>query len=73
MKGRSFGLDLEHGTFVLDGQPFRFISGTIHNYQVPSGYWNDRFRKIRACGLNAVQVQDQNYLSFSINYIVGLR
>jgi hypothetical protein len=56
-KVRTFELDRERGTFLLDGIPFRFISGSIHNFRVPAAYWNDRFRKIRAGGFNAVQVR----------------
>jgi hypothetical protein len=47
---------------------FRFISGSIHNFRVLSADWNDRFRKIRAGGFNAVQVQcdriRRNWLKF---------
>ena len=55
---RTFELDRERQTFLLDGNPFRFISGSIHNFRVPAAYWNDRFRKIRAGGYNAVQVNE---------------
>lgn len=35
--------------------PLRYISGSIHYSRVPPFYWNDRLRKIRAAGLNAIQ------------------
>ena len=59
--GRTFELDRERGTFLLDGKPFRFISGSVHNFRVPAAYWNDRFRKIRAGGYNAVQVNNRMF------------
>lgn len=70
VESRSFELDLERDTFLLDGQPFRFISGSIHNFRVPWQYWNDRFRKIRAGGLNAVQVREKicAFHNFKSNY-----
>ncbi len=64
VESRSFELDLERDTFLLDGQPFRFISGSIHNFRVPWQYWNDRFRKIRAGGFNAVQVREKIWASY---------
>ena len=61
VESRSFEIDFERDTFLLDGEPFRFISGSIHNFRVPWQYWNDRFRKIRAGGFNAVQVNSFIY------------
>jgi hypothetical protein len=61
-KVRVFELDRVRETFLLDGIPFRFISGSIHNFRVPAAYWNDRFRKIRAGGFNAVQVGTESKL-----------
>jgi len=41
---------------MKDGQPFRYISGSIHYSRIPQYYWRDRLRKMYAAGLNAVQV-----------------
>ena len=68
-KVRTFELDRERGTFLLDGIPFRFISGSIHNFRVPAAYWNDRFRKIRAGGFNAVQVRAESKLLHNISFM----
>lgn len=38
----------------MDGQPFRYVSGSAHYFRIPREYWRDRLRKIRAAGLNAV-------------------
>jgi beta-galactosidase len=47
---RSFTIDYTRNTFVKDGRDFRFISGTIHHYQVPHKLWLDRLTKLRAMG-----------------------
>ena len=41
--------------FLLDGEPFRIISGAIHYFRVPREYWRDRLTKLRACGFNTVE------------------
>lgn len=43
-------------TFIKDGQPYRYISGSIHYARVPPQYWDDRLTKIASSGLNAIQV-----------------
>lgn len=52
---RSFGIDYDNNTFVKDGRPFRYISGSIHYSRVPYQYWDDRLHKMAAAGLNAIQ------------------
>lgn len=41
--------------FLLDQKPFRFLSGTIHYFRVTPDYWEDRLKKLRACGFNTVE------------------
>ena len=41
--------------FLLDQKPFRILSGTIHYFRVTPDYWEDRLKKLRACGFNAVE------------------
>ncbi|KAK0412020.1 hypothetical protein QR680_005986 [Steinernema hermaphroditum] len=41
--------------FLLNGKPFRYISGGVHYFRIPSALWNDRLQRIRAAGLNAIQ------------------
>jgi len=50
----SFGVDYETDRFLLDGKPFRYVSGSFHYFRTPRQYWRDRLRKMRAAGLNAV-------------------
>ncbi|XP_074659674.1 beta-galactosidase-like isoform X2 [Tubulanus polymorphus] len=52
---RSFTIDYEKETFVKDGVPFRYVSGSLHYARVPSYYWRDRLTKMFAAGLDAVQ------------------
>lgn len=48
-------LTFKDGNFILDGKPQRIFSGTMHYFRVVPAYWRDRFRKMRACGLNTVE------------------
>jgi beta-galactosidase len=41
--------------FLLDGQPFRIMSGALHYFRVHPGHWADRIRKARQMGLNTVE------------------
>ena len=57
---RSFTIDYENDTFLKDGEPFRYISGSMHYQRVPRPLWEDRMRKIKAAGFNAIQVKRTN-------------
>jgi len=52
---RTFTIDYDGNTFVKDGVPFRYISGSLHYFRVLPGDWRDRLRKMRYAGLSAVQ------------------
>ncbi|XP_036174507.1 beta-galactosidase-1-like protein isoform X2 [Myotis myotis] len=53
---RSFVVDREHDRFLLDGAPFRYVSGSLHYFRVPRVLWADRLFKMQMSGLNAVQL-----------------
>ncbi|XP_023578767.1 beta-galactosidase-1-like protein isoform X2 [Octodon degus] len=53
---RSFEVDWEEDRFLLDGVPFRYVSGSLHYFRVPRVLWADRLFKMRMSGLNAVQL-----------------
>ncbi|XP_023418297.1 beta-galactosidase-1-like protein isoform X2 [Cavia porcellus] len=55
---RSFVVDWEQDRFLLDGVPFRYVSGSLHYFRVPRVLWADRLFKMRLSGLNAVQLRD---------------
>ena len=41
--------------FLLDGEPFRILSGAIHYFRVHPDHWADRIRKARLMGLNTIE------------------
>ena len=41
--------------FVLDGEPYRIISGALHYFRVHPDDWADRIRKARLMGLNTIE------------------
>ncbi len=45
---------VEGGQFVLDGKPFRVISGEMHYPRIPRAYWRERLRMAKAMGLNTI-------------------
>ncbi|CAN8004536.1 unnamed protein product [Ixodes hexagonus] len=51
---RSFVVDYENSCFLKDGQPFRFVAGSIHYFRVPRAYWRDRLYKMKMAGLNVI-------------------
>jgi beta-galactosidase len=51
--GRSFAIGEED--FLLDGEPFRILSGAIHYFRVHPDQWSDRIRKARLMGLNTIE------------------
>lgn len=52
---RTFKIDYSRDRFLKDGQPFRYISGSIHYFRIPRFYWEDRLLKMKMAGLNAIQ------------------
>lgn len=52
----SFTIDYDKNEFMKDGKPFRYVSGSLHYYRVPNELWADRISKMRAAGLNALQM-----------------
>ncbi|MHC5269835.1 glycoside hydrolase family 35 protein [Enterococcus sp. LJL98] len=41
--------------FLLNGEPFKIISGSIHYFRVVPEYWKDRLEKLRLMGCNTVE------------------
>ncbi|XP_070521041.1 beta-galactosidase [Cardiocondyla obscurior] len=58
-----FEVDYANNQFLLDGEPFRYVSGSFHYFRAPRQYWRDRLRKMRAAGLNAVST----YVEWSLH------
>lgn len=53
---RTFQVDYNNNTFVKDGEPFRYVSGSIHYGRIHPEYWQDRLQKMYAAGLNAISL-----------------
>ncbi|MEC0089620.1 beta-galactosidase [Paenibacillus macquariensis] len=47
---------IEGKQFVYNGKPIRILSGAIHYFRVVPEYWEDRLVKLKACGLNTVEI-----------------
>jgi len=45
----------DNENFLLDGEKFTIVSGTVHYFRVVEEYWEDRLKKLKACGFNAVE------------------
>ncbi|MFK2916123.1 beta-galactosidase [Dyella koreensis] len=45
---------IDHGSFMLDGKPFRIISGEMHYPRIPREYWPARLKMAKAMGLNTI-------------------
>ena len=48
-------LTIGDGQFLMDGKPHRIISGAMHYFRILPEYWEDRLRKLKACGFNTVE------------------
>ena len=51
----TFTVDYTKHQFIKDGKPFRFISGSIHYFRIHPDHWDDRLKRVRALGLNAIE------------------
>ncbi len=48
-------LTYDDKNFLLDGKPYTIISGAIHYFRTVPEYWEDRLKKLKACGFNTVE------------------
>ena len=55
LSNRSFEIDYENNVFLKDGQPFRYISGSVHYFRVVEEYWDSILGKLYLAGLNTIQ------------------
>jgi beta-galactosidase len=40
--------------FAIDGEPFRIISGDVHEFRIHPEHWADPLRKARLVSLNTI-------------------
>ncbi len=52
--GKSHVFTTDEDNFLMDGKPVKIISGEMHYPRVPREHWNDRFKKLKALGMNTV-------------------
>ncbi|CAI2357331.1 unnamed protein product [Caenorhabditis sp. 36 PRJEB53466] len=52
----SFQIDKTNSQFLLDGEPFQYLAGEIHYFRIPHQKWDDRLKRVRALGFNAITV-----------------
>lgn len=57
----SFTYNRDH--FLLNGEPFRILSGAIHYFRTVPEYWRDRLEKLKQCGFNTVET----YISWNLH------
>lgn len=55
-KSQTFEVDYDNHQFLLDGKFFRYIAGQIEYFRIPRDLWKDRLMRVRAAGLNVIQV-----------------
>ena len=48
-------LTVENGQFLMDGKPWRILSGAMHYFRICPEYWADRLEKLKQCGFNTVE------------------
>jgi len=41
--------------FLFDGKPYTVMSGAVHYFRTVPEYWEDRLKKLKACGFNTVE------------------
>ncbi|XP_012936987.1 beta-galactosidase-1-like protein 2 [Aplysia californica] len=55
LQQETLGLTFSNREFHLNGKPFRVLSGAVHYFRTVPEYWEDRLKKLKACGLNTVE------------------
>lgn len=48
-------LTYDRQNFLMDGKPYQIISGAMHYFRIVPQYWEDRLKKLKACGFNTAE------------------
>lgn len=48
-------LSYDNNNFLMNGEIHTILSGAIHYFRVVPEYWEDRLKKLKACGFNTVE------------------
>ncbi|XP_039950885.1 beta-galactosidase [Bactrocera tryoni] len=60
---RTFTIDHVGNTFLMDGLPFRYVSGSFHYFRALPQVWAERLKTMHAAGLNAIDT----YIEWSLH------
>ncbi|XP_018496684.1 beta-galactosidase-1-like protein [Galendromus occidentalis] len=52
---RTFSIDYQSNSFVKDGEPFQFVSGSLNYFNVPHELWEKRLHSMKLGGVNVLQ------------------
>jgi beta-galactosidase len=47
-------LQVSETGFAIDAEPYRIISGGVHDFRIHPEHWANRLRKARLIGLNTI-------------------
>lgn len=53
---RKFEVDHVNNVFLKDGEEFRYVAGSFHYFRALPATWAEKLRRMRAGGLNAVDM-----------------
>lgn len=53
---RKFEVDHVNNIFLKDGEEFRYVAGSFHYFRALPETWAAKLRRMRAAGLNAVDM-----------------
>ncbi|KAL4450728.1 hypothetical protein ABPG77_001084 [Micractinium sp. CCAP 211/92] len=48
-------LTIKDDVFLLNGEPYQIISGSMHYFRIHPAYWEDRLQRARAMGVNTIE------------------
>ena len=68
-----FSIDYEHNTFLKDGYPFRYVSGSNHYFRVSPDYWQDRLdQRFSTYDTRVICDTDQKIVTLRLYFYVTL-
>ena len=63
INGNHHTFKIEGSQFLMDGQPYQIIAGSMHYPRIPRAAWRERFRLAKAMGLNTITT----YVFWNVN------
>lgn len=56
-------LTFNEKSFLMNGEPYKVMSGAMHYFRIPREYWYDRLLKLKECGLNTLET----YIAWNVH------